>query len=125
TSFPFSKLENETALPVNNWDCWGESFDEDSQTWAGEAPADYAVLSVTPNPFNPETIIRYALPSAGAVNLTIYDLAGRQVAVLVDGFRTPGIHEAVFNATHLASGVYVYRLQAENFKVAGKLLLLK
>lgn len=78
-----------------------------------------------PNPFNPSTVIRYSVPQSMNVQLTVTDLTGRQVAELVNGRRAAGEYEAVFNATGLSSGVYIYRLQAGNRLISRKLTLIK
>ena len=59
-----------------------------------------------PNPFNPVTTIRYGLAEEGPVRLTVYDVLGRRVAVLLDGVQTPGKHTVRFEASHLSSGLY-------------------
>jgi hypothetical protein len=71
-----------------------------------------------PNPFNPTTTIAYAVPAAagerpgpGVVRLTVYDLLGREVAVLLDESMSPGVHEVEFSADRLPSGVYYYTLR--------------
>jgi hypothetical protein len=83
-----------------------------------------------PNPFNPATLIRYAVggtggqgPPAGLVRLVVYDLLGREVAVLVNEPKTPGRYEVKFDGTGLASGVYLYRLSAGIYAESRKLLL--
>jgi hypothetical protein len=68
-----------------------------------------------PNPFNPTTVIRYHLAEASGVKLTVYDVLGRVVAVLTDDRMSRGTHEATFDATGYASGVYFYRLLAGEF----------
>lgn len=78
-----------------------------------------------PNPFNPSTTIRYALPETGKVSLRVYNLLGQEVARLVDGVQTAGTHEVRFEAAHLPSGVYVYRLEGMGTAVAKKMLLVK
>jgi hypothetical protein len=78
-----------------------------------------------PNPFNPRTTISYDLPAAAPVRLAVYDPRGRQVAVLVDGFVPAGSHSVNFDASDLASGVYVYRLQAGNDVLTRQLTVLK
>lgn len=87
-------------------------------------PQNYS-LSQHPNPFNPETEIIFALPVDGKVRLTIYDLMGREVAVLVDGLRSAGIHEVTFNAVKLSSGIYISNLQVNGTQLTSKLVLLK
>jgi hypothetical protein len=65
-----------------------------------------------PNPFNPSTVISYQLAVAGEVRLAVYDVLGREVAVLVDEPKAAGNYELTFEAGNLASGVYLYRLEA-------------
>jgi photosystem II stability/assembly factor-like uncharacterized protein len=65
-----------------------------------------------PNPFNPSTTITFELPMASVVRLSVYDILGREVSVLVDERRDAGVHEVKFDGSRLASGVYFYRLQA-------------
>ncbi len=78
-----------------------------------------------PNPFNPRTTIRFALPKAARVSLKVYDILGREVATLLDGFSEAGEKSVEFKASHLASGVYFYRLMAGDFVETKKLVLLK
>jgi hypothetical protein len=99
------------------------------------APADVPVRETLPhafllhqnypNPFNPSTTIRYALPEASVVSLIVYDLLGRTVAVLVDEKREAGVHEAIFDAQGLPSGLYFYRLRTGDFTQTRKLVLLQ
>jgi len=65
-----------------------------------------------PNPFNPTTAIEYSIPVRSQVTVKVYDLRGRKVATLVDGFEEPGTKTVTFDANGIASGVYLYRLQA-------------
>lgn len=90
-----------------------------------EIPLTHAVYQNSPNPFNPTTTIRFDLPTRAFVRLTIYDVMGRLVATLADGYRTAGRHEAVFDASGLTSGVYLYRLTAGDFSGGGKMVLVK
>jgi hypothetical protein len=71
-------------------------------------PTTFALDQNYPNPFNPTTTIRFALPSDGVASLKVYDLLGREVASLVEGFRTAGAYEVQLNVSSLASGVCVY-----------------
>ena len=80
-------------------------------------PLAYALYGNAPNPFNPETSIGYALPVASVVELTVYDVVGQRVRVLVSGVHAPGMHEVVWDGRddsgqQVGSGVYFYRLQA-------------
>lgn len=78
-----------------------------------------------PNPFNPTTQIHFTLASAGQTRLTVYDLLGRSVAVLVNNALPAGEHSIQFDASGLASGVYIYRLEAQGTFITRKLTLLK
>lgn len=78
-----------------------------------------------PNPFNPFTIIEYQLPINSNVTIKVYDLLGREAATLVDEYKSAGKYHINFNASHLSSGTYYYRLQAAEFIETKKFLLLK
>ena len=91
---------------------------------------DFALGLNQPNPFNPETTLGYALPRAQPVRLTIYDMLGRPVRVLVDGEQPPGQHRVVWDGRDrqgraVASGVYFYRLQTPLFSQTRKMILLR
>jgi hypothetical protein len=75
-------------------------------------PAKYALHQNYPNPFNPSTTIEFALPKASFVTLKIYDLLGNEVATLVAEKLPAGKHQRVWEASGLASGMYLYRLEA-------------
>ena len=78
-----------------------------------------------PNPFNPSTTITYELPKTSQVSLMVYDILGREVAVLVNERSEAGVHEVRFDGSNLASGVYFYRLQAGTYVQTRKLLLVR
>jgi hypothetical protein len=91
-----------------------------------QIPASYAMAQNYPNPFNPSTKILFSLPKAQAVSLKVFDLAGNEVATLVNHERKPaGHHEIMFDASGLANGVYLYRLQAGEFTETKKMLVVK
>ena len=85
----------------------------------------YGWVSNSPNPFNPSTVISYQWPVADIVKLAVYDITGRKVTELVNGWRNAGVHDVTFDASHLASGVYLYRLEAGDFNASGKMVLMK
>ena len=89
------------------------------------SPCEFALLPAYPNPFNPSTVLSFELPDASFVELIIYDIQGREVARLMDGFRSAGVHEAVFDGGELASGVYFAKLTAVDYQQTQKLLLIK
>jgi hypothetical protein len=86
-------------------------------------PAEYSLDQNYPNPFNPTTVIRYYLPAVSDVRLVMYDVLGREVAVLVNERKDAGVHEAKFDGSGLSSGVYFYRIEAGSFVQTRKLLL--
>jgi hypothetical protein len=88
-------------------------------------PLRYSLSQNYPNPFNPITKIIYQIPEAGKVRLIVYDILGREVAAIVNEYRTSGTYEVNFNASALASGVYLYRLNVNNYVNVKKMLLLK
>jgi len=88
-------------------------------------PNEFNLSQNYPNPFNPSTSIKYSVSSMQYVRLTVYDMLGREVAILVDGERNAGEHSVNFNAEGFSSGTYIYRLQAESFIATKKMVLLK
>jgi len=90
-----------------------------------EVPSLFLLEQNYPNPFNPSTTIKYALPKSSMVRLSVYDLLGREVTVLVNERREAGVHEARFDASGLASGVYLYRLQTGDVTHTKRSLLLR
>lgn len=88
-------------------------------------PARVALLQNAPNPFNPRTVITFELTESSPVELSVYDLAGHKVATLAKGVYQAGRHTVGWQANDLASGVYLYRLQAEGEVVGRTMLLLK
>ncbi|MDE3057337.1 MAG: VCBS repeat-containing protein [Bacteroidota bacterium] len=88
-------------------------------------PKTYTLAQNYPNPFNPTTTILYELPKQSHVVLEVYDILGRRVETLVDEEKPAGEYSVVFNGGSLASGVYIYRMRADNFTSVKKLLLVK
>jgi Secretion system C-terminal sorting domain len=88
-------------------------------------PSQYVLYQNYPNPFNPTTTIKFNLPQAGEVNLTVYNVLGQKVMTLANGMLEAGFHSVEFNASNLASGTYIYRLQALNFVQTKKMILVK
>jgi hypothetical protein len=88
-------------------------------------PAEFALHQNFPNPFNPGTTIRFALPRSTMVSLKVYDLLGQEILTLVDGEQRPGVYNVRFDASRISSGMYIYRICAGDFIAAKRLLLLK
>lgn len=78
---------------------------------------------LSPNPFNPATVISYSLPASGPVHLAVYDLRGREIVCLVDGVQGAGLQSARFDGEGVPSGVYFYRLRAGSLNNIGKMVL--
>jgi hypothetical protein len=91
----------------------------------GGLPDGFTLRQNYPNPFNPSTRISYELEQSGSVRLAVFDVLGREVAVLFDGIQASGIHHATFDAGHLPSGPYVYRLEAFGRQQTRTLILSK
>jgi hypothetical protein len=90
-----------------------------------EIPDELGLDQNYPNPFNGETILRFRLPAAGDVRLCVYDLLGREVATVIEGHRERGEHTALFDASRLASGVYLARIEAAGASIIRKMLLVR
>jgi hypothetical protein len=90
-----------------------------------EIPDKFALYQNYPNPFNPETVIKYDIPKNGYVNIVIYDLLGKEVSRLVDQYQNAGRYEASFNGVNLSSGIYFYKIEAEDFVQVKRMILLK
>ncbi len=88
-------------------------------------PSEFVLEQNYPNPFNPSTTIRYAVEDAMPVSLNVFDVAGREVAQLVNETKAPGVYEATFQADGLPSGTYLYRLQAGDFSETRTMVLAK
>lgn len=90
-----------------------------------EVPKDYNLLQNYPNPFNPKTSIKFAIPKSGLVMLKVYDVLGREVSELVNGFKTEGTYIVDFDASTLTSGMYFYKLEVNDFVAVKKMVLVK
>ncbi len=109
-NFPNASIANATA---------------DALQSATNIPDHYLLDGAYPNPFNPQTTLRFGLPENARVKLEIYDILGRKIRTLVDGPLSAGMHDVVFEAGHLASGIYLYRLETPQGSFLKKMLLLK
>ena len=104
-----------------------EAIDQMAQSSAADLnlPDRFALHENYPNPFNPRTTIRFDLPKESHVQLEVFDVVGRRVALLADGPHNAGTHEVHFEAENLPSGMYLYRLKAGTFLQTGRMLLVK
>jgi len=88
-------------------------------------PAEYKLAQNFPNPFNPTTTINFAIPNTSHVKLSIYDLLGKEIEILVDGIKTAGTYNITVDARNFASGVYIYRMITDNYIDTKKMVLMK
>jgi len=125
-SFTDSKLEaGNYTYRLKQVDFDGSYEYSDEVNVVVELPLEYALEQNYPNPFNPSTTIKYSIPEDGFVKLAIYNMLGEEVASIVSNVQKAGRYEVNFNANGLASGVYVYRIEAANFTASKKLMLMK
>jgi len=97
----------------------------DVKNEAANIPTGYSLKQNYPNPFNPSTIIKYELPKNGIVTLKVYDLIGKETAILVNKYMTAGEYSATFNASQLPSGVYFYKLTLNGTSIVKKMMVVK
>lgn len=90
-----------------------------------ELPKSFTLLQNYPNPFNPSTEIKYSIPKKGIVNLKVHNLLGQEVATIVNQEQKPGNYTVNFDASKLASGIYMYSLQADDFSLTKQMILQK
>jgi hypothetical protein len=88
-------------------------------------PSGITLYQNYPNPFNPSTTIDYTIPSYGKVSIKVYDMLGREVSELVNEYKTAGKHSVSWNASGVASGIYIYRITINKISTSRKMLLLK
>ena len=88
-------------------------------------PDKFTLNQNYPNPFNPSTILSYTLKTDASVKLTIYNLVGQSVQVLVDNYQSAGDYEIVFDANDLPAGVYLYKLQVGDYSSVKRMTLVK
>ncbi|MBC8203923.1 MAG: T9SS type A sorting domain-containing protein [FCB group bacterium] len=124
-SFPFEKLGGDGWFGSNNdWLCSGEVFSGESPV-SKMQPIKLTLNPPSPNPFNPSTTLNYSLPADADIKLKVFDVQGRYISTLAEGYRQTGTYSVVFDGAKLASGIYFDVLQAGNITHTQKLILLK
>jgi hypothetical protein len=140
-SFPFT-IFNRIGSQLATAPATGESFiPSDSSQWrtfsvclnsvigikkiSDNVPDKFTLFQNYPNPFNPATIINYQLPMSVNVKLTIYDMLGREISILVNEKQQPGTYQVEWNGANFASGIYFYKLEAGDFKKTKRMVLIK
>ncbi|MFC1528590.1 PQQ-binding-like beta-propeller repeat protein [Candidatus Latescibacterota bacterium] len=121
-SFSFVSGNN---LTVHHYRLFVSSSAEFEPILNDSRPEQFVTARCYPNPFNPQTTIQYELSSAAQVTISIYNSAGQRVQNHKLGYKNPGIHELVFNAAELTSGLYIFRIDAGYLSATGKMLYMK
>jgi len=106
------------------WKCEGWFTDDTLPVNVRAIPKEVSLANY-PNPFNPATTINFSLPNSTYVTLRVYDINGREVTTLVNGYREAGSHSVTFDGSGLSSGIYIYCLEANNHTASGKMMLVK
>ena len=123
-----------TLLIANNYifagtyySVWRRSFSEimSIQNISTEVPTGYKLEQNYPNPFNPATTIKFSIPKSTAVKLSVFDITGREVGVLVNEILSSGTYQSEWNAASYSSGVYFYKLQSESYSETKRMILMK
>ena len=92
---------------------------------SGTIPSSYSLAANYPNPFNASTMIKYGLPQDSRVTIEIYDVLGHRVTTLCDEMQTAGYHQVIWDASSVATGMYFYKIKADNYTQTRKMLLVK
>ena len=128
-SFIFYKQGANLGGVEGEWFNWGDEFsaelNPESSISTESLPSSFRYLTCHPNPFNPSTSLCFQLPQTCPAELKVYDLSGREVAVLIDRWLDAGFHEITFDGSSLASGIYLACLTANDYTQSQKLVLIK
>lgn len=127
---PTVKSEDLSLLGIESFTVFGAETnlietEEPTSVYDEFIPLSFELKQNYPNPFNPSTVISYKLSERSKVSLIVYDILGREVAVLLNEFKQAGNYQVEFNAEGLSSGIYYYRLEAGNYNQTRKMNLLK
>ena len=123
----YSALQNFTTSPCGNE---METLDKgiegnETENLNSSIPNTAFLGNNYPNPFNPVTKIEFGIPNSGNVVINIFDVSGKEVASIFNGFREAGNYSVEFNASDYSSGVYFYKMVFENSVIVKKMLILK
>lgn len=123
-SIRFSK-NNSQQYRLDDIQLRGVEIETTSSDISDDLPKTAKLDQNYPNPFNPTTTIQYTLSSSEQVRLSVYDMLGREVAVIVNDLKSAGQHTAVWDASNLSSGIYIYSLRTESSRMTRKMTLMK
>lgn len=118
------KTAGSDGLPLGDLN-WFPELKPTGVSGNSKVPTTFALHQNYPNPFNPSTVISYSISTNAPVRLSIYDILGREVAVLVNEVQTSGQHTVNFNASHLSSGIYFSKLSSSGMTISKKMVLMK
>ncbi len=118
------EIQNNDALMNVTLEGTGQSGSAVAQN-PSSTPITFALAPPVPNPFNPSTALSFKLQAASNIKLAIYDIAGRDAAVLVEGFYPAGEYQAIWDASKATSGIYIAKLRSAGHSQARKLILVK
>jgi hypothetical protein len=121
-SFNFTIVPGDGATSIAEWENSGESWSTNDLI---SLPSDIKLLTCYPNPFNSTTTIRFTLEQSGYVSLAIYDISGREIAKLLNGWKPVGTNEISFKGDNLGSGIYLIHLLGQGYSETIKLVLIK
>ena len=133
SDFPFSYIFQDKNLKCGSYlyrlkqtDFNGNSrfYDLKSEVIIG-LPEKFSLSQNYPNPFNPETKIEYSIPFGSKVNISVYDIFGREIKKLVNEYKDAGYYSVKFNGSNFASGVYFYQLEAGSFNATKRMMIIK
>lgn len=127
---PQGDIVYELFLPQGQWSYRSFRFEWEqivtgSEPKHNEKPTNYQLYQNYPNPFNPITTIKYSIPEDGYVKLEVFDILGRELASLVNTFQKSGTYSVTYDFSKFASGIYFYRLTANNFSDIKRMVLVK
>ena len=123
-TFSFPHVPDSVDLDPNNWilkDVQNTTSDIDMDP----VPSMYILEQNFPNPFNPATTIRFSIPHAATVRLSVFNILGEEIETLINERMTGGKHSVKWNGSHRSSGIYFYRLRSGDFIQTGKMLLIR
>ncbi|MFA6979154.1 MAG: T9SS type A sorting domain-containing protein [Ignavibacteriaceae bacterium] len=100
-------------------------YSETVEVSVGQFPNDYSLNQNYPNPFNPSTTIAYDIPKTSSVRISVYDILGKEIKLLLNAEKNPGHYAIIFDAKELAGGIYYYSIKAGEFSQSKKMILLK
>jgi uncharacterized repeat protein (TIGR01451 family) len=124
------RLQSDAGLTADGWYVDDVKLTNYCGTLTGapgssQLPAVYSLGQNYPNPFNPSTVIKFQIPKESQVKITVYDVLGKNVATLINEKKSAGYHQVEFSASGLASGLYLYKIEAGSFTDVKKMMLIK